>query len=74
MLPEGPDWPLCLDGNLKSHRGISFSLILSGSPHQVGTKNVFKTSSDFFAISVPQIPTVPDPSCMSHMEARTEVP
>ena len=48
MLPNGPDWPSCLDGSLKSHRGISIFLIFLWSYHQVGMKKVLKTSSDFF--------------------------
>ena len=50
MLPYGPDWPFCLGGSLKSHRGISILLIFLWSSHQVDFKKVFKTSSDFFLL------------------------
>ena len=48
MLPNGPDWPSCLGGSLKSHRGISIFLIFLWSSHQVGMKKIFKTFPDFF--------------------------
>ena len=48
MLPNGPNWPYCLGGSLKSHLGISISLLFLWYPNQVSMKNVFKTFSDFF--------------------------
>ena len=48
MLPNGPDWPSCLGGGLKSYREISIFLIFLWSSHQVDMKKVFKTSLDFF--------------------------
>ena len=46
MLPNGPDWPSCLGGSLKSHLGISIFLIFLWFSHQAdmkkGIQNLFK--------------------------------
>ena len=48
VLPDGLNWLCYFAGSSKSHHEISISFIFLESPHQVGMKNVVKSSKCFF--------------------------
>jgi hypothetical protein len=48
MLPDGLNWLCYFAGSSKSHRENSISFIFLESSHQVGMKNLAKSSKHFF--------------------------
>ena len=48
VLPDGLNWLCYFAGSSKSHRENSIYFIFLESPHQVGMKNVVKSSKHFF--------------------------
>ena len=48
LLPDGLDWLCYFADNSKSHHENSISFIFLESSHQVGMKNIVKSSKDFF--------------------------
>ena len=48
VLPDGLNWLCYFAGSSKSHHENSISFIFLEFPHQVGMKNVVKSSKHFF--------------------------